>query len=129
SLVRCGWTSEDACPTRRLMVALASPLLRSLRCAAVCCAVAGCGCASIRVQSVDGPTLFAAWRASALSQAELSPRSKQTLRRFDLEGLHHRAPAKVADRLHTLALRHPEPDILFALAEINYLLGQAAECK
>jgi pimeloyl-ACP methyl ester carboxylesterase len=110
------------------MVAVGPPLLRPCCFVAVCCAVASAaGCASIRINSVDAPKVFAAWRASALSHADLSPRSKQTLRRFDLEKLYPRAPGKVVDRLHTVALRHPEPDILFALAEINYLLGRAAE--
>jgi pimeloyl-ACP methyl ester carboxylesterase len=97
---------------------------------ATCAAVAlTCGCSGIRVQRASAPSLFAAWRASALTCCQPSPRTLQTLRTLALEGLYRSSPEEAAVRLHTEALRHPSPDLLFALAEINYLCGLKAEKK
>jgi pimeloyl-ACP methyl ester carboxylesterase len=87
------------------------------------------GCAAIRVRRAERLSLFEAWRASALTCHDLSPRSQQTLRSYDLDKVYLRSPAEVSARLHTEALRDPQPDLLFALAEINYLRGFEAEHK
>src|SRR4051812_37639684 len=81
------------------------------------------GCAGIRVRRAEGPTITGSWRDSALSCNELSPRTLQTLRRYDLEHLY---PAKLADivrTLHEQVLTDNRPELLFALAEVNYLRG------
>jgi pimeloyl-ACP methyl ester carboxylesterase len=96
------------------------------------CAVAlalAAGCASIRVRRADHPSLLAAWRASAVTSRHLSPRTVQTLRRFDLTEVYARSPAEASVRLHAEALHDPQPDLLFALAEISYQRGRAAEEK
>jgi pimeloyl-ACP methyl ester carboxylesterase len=95
-------------------------------CAAVAAACAA-GCLGIRVHRAEGPGLFEAWRASALTCSDLSPRSRQTLRRYDVEKLYQKSPAEAAARLHAEALRDPQPDLLYALAEIHYLRGHEAE--
>ena len=85
------------------------------------------GCAGIRVRHVGTPDLLESWRASVLGTGDLSPRSRQTLRRLDLEGLYDHKPAEAVARLHAEAVQSPHPDLLFALAEINYLRGRACE--
>jgi pimeloyl-ACP methyl ester carboxylesterase len=87
----------------------------------------GPGCSSIGVRPTDGATLDEAWRASAITRDELSPRTRQTLRRWDLDGLYARSPADAAEKLHHFATVNPSPDLLFALAEVSYLRGRQAE--
>jgi pimeloyl-ACP methyl ester carboxylesterase len=105
---------------------------RSLRLGMLWLAVLGAcapGCAVIRVRRAERLPLLEGWRASALTCSELSPRSQQTLRSYDLEKVYQRCPAEAAARLHAEALRDPQPDLLFALAEINFLRGHEAEAK
>jgi pimeloyl-ACP methyl ester carboxylesterase len=85
------------------------------------------GCASIRVDRTHRSGLFAAWRASAVLRDELSPRTQQTLRQWDLADQYAKSPDEVAAKLHAEAVRNPQPELLFALAEVNYLRGRKAE--
>jgi pimeloyl-ACP methyl ester carboxylesterase len=85
------------------------------------------GCASIRVDHTHRPALLAAWRASAVLRDEVSPRTLQTLRQYDLAELYAHSPDETAAKLHALVLRDPQPELLFALAEINYVRGRKAE--
>jgi pimeloyl-ACP methyl ester carboxylesterase len=86
------------------------------------------GCASgISVRETDRSPLFAGWRASALSQSDLSPRTQQTLRQLDLVNLYRRNGRDAYDRLHRLAVADPQPDLLFALAEVSFQLGRDLE--
>ncbi len=113
------------CATRSLTPAL--PRL--------CCGLAACmlmlalpGCwYGIGVRQASAPPLLAAWRASFFEAGDLSARTEQTLRRFDLLNLHGRQPEEACNRLHTLAVADPQPDLLFALAEVSYHLGCRAE--
>jgi pimeloyl-ACP methyl ester carboxylesterase len=92
------------------------------------CALASmCGCASIRVERVSSSDLFEGWRASAVRPCSLSPRSEQTLRRLALDQEYEQSPDRAVARLHAEAVRDPQPESLFTLAEISYLLGQKAE--
>src|SRR5688500_14511871 len=97
------------------MSALRLPLLLSA-------ALAG-GCAAIRVEKAAGPLVTAAWRDSALTCRELSPRSRQVLRRHGLDHLYPDRLAEASGLLHAEALRAGEPGTLFALAELHYLRG------
>src|SRR5262249_50666704 len=45
----------------------------------------------------------------------------------DLERLQNRNPSEAFARLQTLAVQEPQPDVLFALAEMSWLLGRSAE--
>jgi pimeloyl-ACP methyl ester carboxylesterase len=101
-------------PLARLMLASAGLLL-------------GAGCSSIYVRRADAPLLTESWRSSAVVRRELSPRSRQTLRRYDLDQFYPDALAKVSAALHEEALREPKPDLLFALAEVSFLRGCNAE--
>jgi pimeloyl-ACP methyl ester carboxylesterase len=85
------------------------------------------GCATIRVDRTHRSGLFAGWRASAVGRDELSPRTLQTLRQWDLADLYARSPDKAESKLHDEAVGNPQPDLLFALAEINYVRGRKAE--
>jgi pimeloyl-ACP methyl ester carboxylesterase len=108
----------------------AGGVLRTARFGALCAILilaALAGCANIRVDRAERSGLFAAWRASAVRHDELSPRSLQTLRQRDLAELYARSPNDVSTKLHAEAVRDPQPELLFALAEINYLRGRKAE--
>ncbi len=85
------------------------------------------GCASIRVDHTRRPALLAAWRASAVLRDELSPRTLQALRQWDLARLYVEAPDKAIAQLHQEVLRDPRPELLFALAEMNYVRGRHTE--
>src|SRR6185437_4044965 len=85
------------------------------------------GCASIRVDRTHRSGLFAAWRASAVRRDEISARTLQTLRQWDLDALYARSPDETAAKLHAEAVGNPQPELLFALAEINYVRGRKAE--
>src|SRR5262249_5062846 len=87
------------------------------------------GCAAIRVDRAEGPTVTGSWRASALTCRALSPRSRQVLRRYDLDHFYPDRLAEACGKLHQEALRDPQPGTLFALAELNYLRGLEAESK
>lgn len=95
----------------------------------LCLAVLMTGCAGIRVRRAERPTVAVGWRASAVTGNELSPRTLQTLRQHDLERLYPDRLAETVAQLHGEALRDPHPDLLFALAEVNYLRGTRAEKK
>jgi pimeloyl-ACP methyl ester carboxylesterase len=86
------------------------------------------GCSyGIGVRPAAGPRLFDAWRDSAAEADELSPRTQQTLRRWDLDQLYAHHPAEAYARLQQLAAADPQPDTLFALAEISFVLGYQTE--
>lgn len=90
-------------------------------------AVLPAGCAAIRIDEAAGPSVTASWRDSALACRELSPRSRQVLRRHDLDRLYPDRLAEASGLLHAEARRDPRPGTLFALSEIHYLRGLRAE--
>src|SRR5579883_132745 len=90
-------------------------------------ACAPSGCSDIVVRRTKPPDLLEEWRASVVNGGEISARTKQTLRRYDLVNVYRRSPDRAAERLHSEVLADPQPDLLFALAEINYLRGLQAE--
>jgi pimeloyl-ACP methyl ester carboxylesterase len=92
---------------------------------AVLCA----SCADISVRQVRAPGILEAARASRFAPLELSSRSRQTLRRLDLDAVYRRSPDEALARLHAEALQEPDADLLFALAEGHYLRGRTAEGK
>lgn len=88
------------------------------------------GCSyGISVRQAKGPDLLRAWRASRIEADELSPRSLQTLHRFDLETAYKRRPEEAFAFLRQDVVKqaNPDPDQLFALAEMSYLFGKKAE--
>jgi pimeloyl-ACP methyl ester carboxylesterase len=87
------------------------------------------GCSGVAVRPVTQfDQLSAAWKASVAGK-DLSPRTLQTLRRYDLEAAYRRDPLRVFVELQNATVRDPQPDRVFALAEIAYLLGRKNERK
>jgi pimeloyl-ACP methyl ester carboxylesterase len=90
--------------------------------------VAGAGCTSgITVRKVREAPLLADWQASAVQTGELSPRTQEMLQRLDMAPRYRRQPLAALAQLQALALTDPQPDYLFALAEISYQVGQTAD--
>jgi pimeloyl-ACP methyl ester carboxylesterase len=105
-----------------------SRVIRSLGILWVLSALAACqGCADISVERVKGPDRIDAWKQSVVLGEDLSPRTRQTLRRLDLEKLYRRDPDEATLWLHGWAVKDSQPDLLFALAEINYHRGREVE--
>src|SRR5262245_55549866 len=80
-------------------------------------------CGGIAVRRALAPGLFDAWLAIAVAD-DLSPRTLQTLRSWNLEQAYRGNPAEALGLLQAAAEKDPQPDLLFALAEISYLLGK-----
>jgi pimeloyl-ACP methyl ester carboxylesterase len=93
----------------------------------VACALFLAGCATIRVDHVHQPALLDAWRASAVLRDELSPRTLQTLRQWDLAHLYDEKPDEAIAKLNEVVLRDPQPELVFTLAEMNYVRGRKTE--
>ena len=87
------------------------------------------GCQSIGVKPAPRPTHFDNWRISFGTESELSPRSRQTLRQFDLESTYEENPEAALVQLQHRLPEPPPPDAVFALAELSCVLGCAAEKK
>jgi pimeloyl-ACP methyl ester carboxylesterase len=90
-------------------------------------ALALAGCSEVIIRPAKPPDLLEEWKSSVIDGGELSARTRQTLRRFDLEHIYTRSPDQAAARLHSEALADPQPDLLFALAEIYFMRGRQAE--
>jgi pimeloyl-ACP methyl ester carboxylesterase len=85
------------------------------------------GCATIRVDRTHRSGLFAAWSASAVRSDELSLRTLQTLRQWNLADLYGRSPEEAIAKLRAEVIARPQPELVFALAEIHYVRGRKAE--
>jgi pimeloyl-ACP methyl ester carboxylesterase len=108
------------------MIRSARPSIRPyLFAVMVLCALGGCG--GIGVRPRQPSELGDAWRASVGGPRELSARTQQTLRQYDLEQTYRRDPDQAAALLHERALQQPDPDILFALSEVHYDQGRKRE--
>jgi pimeloyl-ACP methyl ester carboxylesterase len=85
------------------------------------------GCNGVTVHRADPTGVLDAWRASLIGTDDLSPRTLQTLHQLDLDRVYRHSPADAFARLEALTVRDPQPDQVFALAELSYVLGQRAE--
>jgi pimeloyl-ACP methyl ester carboxylesterase len=85
------------------------------------------GCASVTVRHIKAPALQRPWQSSVVETSELSPRTLQTLHQWDLDHLYRSKPEEAFARLQARVVESPEPDQLYALAEMSYVLGQKAE--
>lgn len=84
------------------------------------------GCRGVTVIPADAPGLLDAFQAS-VPDSDLSPRTMQTLRRWDLEHVYREQPAEAYAKLQAAAVADPQPETLFALAEMSYLFGKQVE--
>jgi pimeloyl-ACP methyl ester carboxylesterase len=89
-------------------------------------AVGSSGCAQIWVRRAEGHRLFGAFEASLGASDMLSSRTLQTLRQLDLEAACAENPRECFLRLQAETERAPQPDRLFALAELSHWLGEQA---
>lgn len=85
------------------------------------------GCSGIGVKPGDMESLVASIEYSLNQNEELSPRSLQTLRQLDLEGVYRRRPFEAFAKLQPLVGDPAPPDMLFALSELAYTLGYKSE--
>lgn len=85
------------------------------------------GCADITVCRVASADPLDSWKESAVLGDDLSPRTRQTLRRWDLETVYPSDPDQAVLRLHGEALKEAQPELLFALAELSYHRGRQVE--
>ncbi|MBL8797464.1 MAG: alpha/beta fold hydrolase, partial [Planctomycetia bacterium] len=84
------------------------------------------GCAQVWVRPAEGYRLFGAFEDSLGASDMLSARTRQTLRQLDLEAVCDRNPFDCFVRLQAETERDPQPDRLFALAELSHWLGDQA---
>jgi pimeloyl-ACP methyl ester carboxylesterase len=112
-------TSEaDASTTRRRPLAGVLVLIATL---------VWSGCTGVAVRRAHTFSLRDAWRESTGTAEELSARSLQTLRQWDLDALYRSSPRRAFEALQAIAVRDPQPEPVFALAEIAFRLGRQAE--
>src|SRR5215471_3632630 len=86
----------------------------------VALAVAGCA-HPIGANRVSGRVSYEQLSRSALNSGHCSDASQVVLHRFDLEDEFRRSPDKALLFLHERALTDERRDLLFALAELNFL--------
>jgi pimeloyl-ACP methyl ester carboxylesterase len=89
--------------------------------------VALAGCSGITVRQAKRPDLLQAFRTSLLEDHDLSPRTLLTLRQLDLERVYSDNPTNAFGQLQKITVSDPQPDRIFAMAELSYLLGRQAE--
>jgi pimeloyl-ACP methyl ester carboxylesterase len=89
--------------------------------------VCGPGCYSVTVERLRHPDTSPSWQQSMAAAGDVSPRTMQNLRQWDLDELYRHDRFDAFGRLQKLASTDPWPDRLYALTEISYLLGQNAE--
>ena len=99
--------------------------VRLLLSAALAAAILGCT-KGVTVIPADAPGL-GSFQASVAGANDLSPRTLQTLRRWDLEGEYRHDAGAAYGKLQAACVRDPQPDTLFALSEMSYLFGKQTE--
>lgn len=88
------------------------------------------GCSyGITVRQAEGSQLLSAWKASITEEDEVSPRTLQTLRRWDIEDKYRKHPTEAYAQLQQTLVKNPDADLLFAMAELSYLVGRQHEKK
>jgi pimeloyl-ACP methyl ester carboxylesterase len=85
------------------------------------------GCAEVTVHRTSNPGPLGDWRTSLMESDGLSARTAQTLRQLDLDRLYQDRPVEALSRLRSLTVKDPQPERVFALAEMSYDLGRKAE--
>jgi pimeloyl-ACP methyl ester carboxylesterase len=92
------------------------------------CASLVLGCSGSVVVPAQGPGLLDSLQASvSATDNDLSPRTLLTLRRWDLETVYRQAPREAYAHLQAVAVNSPNPEVLFALAEMSYRFGRNVE--
>src|SRR3954451_20957377 len=87
---------------------------------------AAVGWADIAVQPSKGPSPYLRGVASLTRPSE---RTVETLKRYDLEARLRRDPDGAMAALENAARRTLDPELVFALAELSWIEGQALESR
>ncbi|MGL4465005.1 MAG: hypothetical protein ACRC1K_22865, partial [Planctomycetia bacterium] len=114
-------------PTRRTAAASPAPVLL----ATVLLLTAGVGCSNgpVHVRTVRTDTIFHKMRRNVLNAGAVSESTQQLLRRYDLAALYDDKPLDALAVLDRMVREQPDPDAVFALAELCYLSAGALEVK
>jgi pimeloyl-ACP methyl ester carboxylesterase len=83
----------------------------------------------ITLQPSRGDRLHAAWQLSLSQLNRPSARTDETLKRYDVADRYRKDPAGALATLEKLARRGPEPELIYALAELSWIAGRQAEGK
>jgi pimeloyl-ACP methyl ester carboxylesterase len=81
----------------------------------------------ISLQPAKGDRVHSAWQRSLAQLNRPSPRTEETLRRFDLADRYRKDARRAIASLEVEARRAPEPELIFALAELSWLEGRRCE--
>jgi len=82
---------------------------------------------TITVSPSRGDRVVSSWQRSIGSLDAPGERTVETLKRYELERRFRRDPDGVLAQLETLARQAPEPDLVFALAELSWIEGRRNE--
>lgn len=83
----------------------------------------------ITIVPSKGDRPHAAWQMGVERLDRPSERTAETLRRFDVEARYRRDPEQALATLENYARRGPEPELVYALAELSWVEGRRAEHK
>jgi len=93
---------------------------------ALVAALAAAG-AEITVQPSRGDRTVASWQRSIGHLERPTERTAETLRRYDLDGRYRRDPDSAIGGLEQAVRKSPEPELVFALAELSWIEGRRLE--
>ena len=85
------------------------------------------GSSDIIVQPSKGDRTLAAWQHSVATLDKPSDRTVETLKRYDLEVRYRRDAEGALSSLERVARQGPEPELVYALAELSWIEGKRAE--
>ena len=100
--------------------------LTTLGVVAACLLVAG---DEIALHPSRGERLHSAWQMSAAELNRPSARTDETLKRYDVSTLYRRNSASAIETLEKTARAEPEPELIYALAELSWIEGRRAETR
>jgi pimeloyl-ACP methyl ester carboxylesterase len=81
----------------------------------------------ITLQPTRGDRVHVAWQNSVFQINRPSPRTDETLRRYEVATRYRKDPAAALATLEKHARRGPEPELIYALAELSWVEGRRAE--
>ena len=81
----------------------------------------------ITLQPSRGDRVHAAWQMSVGDINKPSPRTDETLRRFDLANLYRKDSSAGLKALERIARREKHPELVYALAELSWIEGRRLE--
>lgn len=92
--------------------------------------VFACGCTTtsyLSSRSVRENALANSLNLVSKQGPEISERTRNTLRRFDLEDRYREDSEKCFDHIRKRVNEHPDADLIYALSELSYVEGKIAE--